>query len=295
MHLTLRPGTNRDQLLTTLSQIHEDVSNLHTSGPPTAPARLIAYLEWADEAAGLLAPLLAPKDIDALIFTRRYEQIFGKLEILATPDLVRLTNGMLNIELRQRSEDFGVALAALRQAIEFRVQPNLNAVFDTSMFFRHPDKLELLDFRDVTKVFDGTVNLMVPMAVIDELDRLKESRDRHVRWRAGHTLGVLDGLLRGGYTSAVLRQADFSETPSGGLPRPKVTVEVLTDPLGHVRLPDADDEIIDRALAIQPLAASPVKLFTYDTGQALRARNVGLQVEKLTLPLGEEPPKDAKS
>ncbi|MFG2821689.1 PIN domain-containing protein [Kitasatospora sp. NPDC048365] len=294
MHLTLRPGTDRDHLLVTLSRVHEKVSNLYTSGPHTAFERLISYLEWADEAAGLLAPLLAPKDVDSLVFTRRYEQIFGKLEVLASPDLVRLANGMLNIELRQRTEDLAIAVASLSQAIRFRVQPTLNVVFDTSMFFRHPEKLELLSFRDVTKVFDGTLNLMVPIAVIDELDRLKDSRDRHVRWRAGHTLGVLDGLFRSGVSSAVYRQPDFSETAAGGLPHPKVTVEVLVDPPGHVRLPDTDDEIIDRALAVQPIAASPVKLFTYDTGQALRARHAGLAVKKLALPQEDEPAADKK-
>jgi hypothetical protein len=41
-----------------------------------------------------------------------------------------------------------------------------------------------------------------------------------------------------------------------------------------------DDEIIDRALAVQPLAGRQVTLLTCDTNQSFRARSVGLNVVK---------------
>jgi hypothetical protein len=58
-----------------------------------------------------------------------------------------------------------------------------------------------------------------------------------------------------------------------------------------VRLPIDDDEIIDRALAIEPLADGKVTLLTYDTGQFTRARSAGLQVVKLSQEVGDEPGK----
>jgi hypothetical protein len=67
------------------------------------------------------------------------------------------------------------------------------------------------------------------------------------------------------------------------------TIEMIFDPPGHVRLPINDDEIIDRALAIEPLADRKVTLLTYDTGQSTRARNAGLQMVKLSKEIGEEP------
>jgi hypothetical protein len=76
--------------------------------------------------------------------------------------------------------------------------------------------------------------------------------------------------------------ADFSR---GG-----VVLDLVFDPPGHVRLPINDDEIIDRALGAQALAGTAVPLLTFDTSQAARARNAGLQVIKLTVPIGEEPP-----
>lgn len=59
-------------------------------------------------------------------------------------------------------------------------------------------------------------------------------------------------------------------------------MELLFNPPGHVRLPINDDESVDRALAVEPLAGRKVTLLTYDTGQSTRARNAGLQVVKLT-------------
>ena len=76
-----------------------------------------------------------------------------------------------------------------------------------------------------------------------------------------------------------------------GLTRSEVSSELSFDPSGHVRLPIDDDEIIDRALAIEPLADGKVTLLTYDTGQFTRARNAGLQVVKLSQEVGDEPGK----
>ncbi len=57
--------------------------------------------------------------------------------------------------------------------------------------------------------------------------------------------------------------------------------EVIFDEPGHTRLPHDDDEIVDRAAAVQAVAGRPVKLLTYDARQATRARFAGLTVKKL--------------
>ena len=64
---------------------------------------------------------------------------------------------------------------------------------------------------------------------------------------------------------------------------------MLFDHPGHVRLPINDDEIIDRALSVQPSGGRSVTLLTFDTGQSTRAQHAGLRVHKLTKPIGDEP------
>ncbi|MEV5477786.1 hypothetical protein [Streptomyces sp. NPDC052207] len=54
--------------------------------------------------------------------------------------------------------------------------------------------------------------------------------------------------------------------------RVEMNVEVVLDQPGHVRLPITDDEIIDRVVAIEALAAREVRQLTCDTGQQTRGR-----------------------
>ena len=69
---------------------------------------------------------------------------------------------------------------------------------------------------------------------------------------------------------------------------------MLYDPPGHARLPINDDEIVDRALTVQLLAGRPVRLLTYDTGQAMRARAAGLTAVKLRAAAEAEPEPSGK-
>ncbi|MET7355487.1 hypothetical protein [Streptomyces mirabilis] len=99
------------------------------------------------------------------------------------------------------------------------------------------------------------------------------------RWRSRH--GLLERILNN-HGRGTLRPVDTSTLPETGTFRAETLVEVLLDQPGHVRLPNADDEIIDRALGAHLLAGRHgVTLLTYDTGQATRARTTGLHVRKL--------------
>jgi predicted ribonuclease YlaK len=67
----------------------------------------------------------------------------------------------------------------------------------------------------------------VPIIIVDELDSLKKSKDTQVRWRARHTLAVLDHVFAGSTGPAHLAPQDFSALGSGGIPRGEVTIELV--------------------------------------------------------------------
>lgn len=79
------------------------------------------------------------------------------------------------------------------------------------------------------------------------LDRLKESKNPRVRWRSGYTLAVLERILSEA-GRGTLHPVDTSTLLETGTFRADTSVEVLFDQPGHVRLPHANDEIIDRGL-----------------------------------------------
>lgn len=109
------------------------------------------------------------------------------------------------------------------------------------------------------------------------------------RWRASYTLAVFDRIFTKGTGPAALRAAEPPPAGSQSPRRADVTAEIIFDPPGRVRLPINDDELVDRTLAIQALAGRTVTLLTFDTNQSTRARAAGLDVHKLTKPIGGEP------
>ncbi|MFI6306754.1 PIN domain-containing protein [Amycolatopsis thailandensis] len=292
MLVTPRPGVDRSNLLTILQSARDGAFNLQGGGSGSAFDRLVAYLNWASDAVSMLHSQISDRDLERLVLTSRYEQLLAGVGSLAGTDTITVVNLLVSLELRQRVEAFDKVIAALRQLIERWSMSDLFVVADSSFYITHPEKLEALHLAEVVGFQDGPIHLLFPMVVVDELDGLKESKDRHARWRAGYTLAVLDRLFQDGRQAARLREADSEIKRTTGLRCGEVNVEILFDSPGHVRLPIEDDEIVDRAAAIQAIACPPVGrkvvLLTYDTGQASRGRQAGLKVVKLSRAVDKE-------
>lgn len=291
MLITPRPGSYPQNIRDALSSAHLAADNLRSAHNTSTYGRLLQYLEWATDTSGTLRHQISDGDIGRLILTRRYEVLLGSCGTLAGSSQERLVNGLVNLELAERVADLGAAVQALDERLRRWSGHEVFVVADSSFYCHNPEKLEdinlhtLLDLRP-----DTNVRLLFPITVVDELDGLKETSKQHGRWRAIHTLGLLDGLLNGSTSGVWHRAATFQD--ESGLPniRGDVHVEIVLDPPGHVRLPIADDEIIDRAVHIQALANRKVHLLTCDTGQHTRGRAAGLKVTKIpTKDPGPEP------
>jgi len=270
-----------------LGDVHTAVCNLWSGGGPgTAQDRLAGYLEWVTSTIRQLGSQVSAADLDRLVLTPGYDRLLAAAGTMTGIDIAtqRVLNGLVSLELTQRVEAFDAAVKALDEQIQRWSRHGVFVAADTSFYIEHESKLEDLDFRPLLQIREDPVHLLVPIVVVDELDGLKKSKDPHERWRGGYTLAVLDRVFASSTGPAQLTPEDFSVLGSGGIPRGEVTIELVFDPPGHVRLPINDDEIIDRVMAVQPLAAREVTLLTYDTGQSTRARNAGLRVRKLAHP-----------
>ena len=182
------------------------------------------------------------------------------------------------------------SLDEVRATVDRWSRKGVFVVADTSVYIKHPEKFGEWDHREHAAALAEPIHLLVPIQVVDELDSLKESRTKPVRWRAGQSLAVMNRIFVGTSFSATLQPEDWSAYERGeeGNPRGALSAELLFDPPGHQRLPIADDEIIDRAAAVQALAGRQVTLLTYDTGMAMRARAAGLKDVRLDLPPEED-------
>lgn len=289
MLVTLYPGANREDVLRTLRNIQsaaQDAGNVH--GP--AQARLAAYLEWATNSIRMLEHRVSAADIDRLVLARGYDRLLAAAGSLIGEDTgtQRVLNGLVNNEIQQRSQVLDEAIRDLDAHGRRWPEGTLYAIADTSFYIEHDSKLRETDFAPLLPGawLDKPIMIIVPIIVLDELDGLKQrGGTSHVKWRASYTLAVFS---KAG-TQAILRQ------PAADRTRGPVLLDILYDPPRHERLPINDDEIIDRALAAQSTAGSPVTLLTYDTSQSARARNAGLVVNKLSKPLGDDDPEDTRS
>lgn len=291
MLITPRPGTNRENLLKSLQYVQGEVFNLRGGGGGrNAQERVLAYLDWTNNAVRMLDGQIGDSDLNHLVLTGRYKLLLstaGTLTSMDTPTQ-RVVNGLVAQELEERVKAFDEAVETLQREIRRWSGYRHLVMPDTSFYIHHKEKLEAIEFGPIIDVWESEVTVLVPTVVVDELDRLKESKDRQARWRSRYTVAVLDRLFEGGTGRARLRKGGVGPGPDGKTPS-EITVELLFDAPGHVRLPIEDDEIIDRALAVEPLADRKVTLLTYDTGQSTRARNAGLQAVKLRQEIGAEP------
>ena len=293
MLLTPRPGANLDNLLQNLQTIRDEASGLLSGSGTTAQIYVLDYLDWAGRAARMLGNQISADDLRSLVLNLRYEMLVSSFGTIGHPsrEAQRVVRDLVRMEVGDRIKDLDEAIQTLKDERSRWARAGALVVPDTGFYIRHPDKLREVDFAPLLELRGSDISILVPMVVVDELDGLKQHNKEHVRWRAGYTLAVLDGLFQATSGPATLREGDFSAvTPGkGGIPRGRVSVELLFDPPGHVRLPINDDEIIDRALAVQALAGQKVRMLTYDTGQSMRARNAGLTVVKPPEDIGPEP------
>jgi rRNA-processing protein FCF1 len=279
--VTPLPGVDRRGLRAALRDLQTSVGNLRSSGLSTAYERLRAYLDWANDAIQTLSYQISAADVDRLIRTKGYETLLLGLGRFAATDDQRVVNGLLQVELEARVSAFEAARDALDRQIERWSTLGRFVVLDTSVYINHPEKFEEMDFARMIGVCEEPIHILVPIVIVDELDGLKQNGRDKVRWRAGYTLAILDRVLQNPTAQARLREQDFSTPRSGGIPRGEITIELVFDQPGHVRLPINDDEIIDRVAAIQPLAGRDITVVTFDTGFSMRARQAGLVAIKL--------------
>jgi rRNA-processing protein FCF1 len=233
----------------------------------------VGYCRWALGQGRALKPLIHPDSLDELVFTPRYTllQSVGGAGQGGTeaPHLRLLTSA----EIEDRHSALTAAASALRRELDTWVRAGSLIVPDTNVFLQHQDKFDELPWRSLVEGCDDAITVVVPITVLQELDRLKfRGPDDQSRYRAQYSLGRINVLFDGGSVDTESPVMDPTES---------IRIRVTTNPLGHRPLSSADDEIISHALRIQSHAGRPVLLATFDTNMAFSARHAGLPVAQL--------------
>jgi len=231
-----------------------------------ADSGLWQYLNWARTAADRLRTLISADDIRRLIQTPTY---WALLTVVSARGGVFPT---VIAELDSVAAALEGAVTGLRADRE-RWQAGFGGlvVLDTTVFLEHskmfPELLASVEQEVAPKAdsrFAGgdPIQFVIPLLVVDEFDRAKADRVRH---RARVALAALDQIFTS--PSAAVEHVSL---------RQGSRLHLLLDELDHARLPDPDNEIVDRALHVRAAAGAVVGIATFDTGMALRTRAAGL-------------------
>ena len=279
MPLVPLPGVATEQLVAVLHEETINLSNLR-SGPGTGIDRFNAYLQWSSDVVMRLGAMLRPGDLEQLVTTPCY----WTLQTLDPAARQLSLAGFVDLEVTERLRRFELERDDLRRSIEhWRAQEGWLTVADTNVYLHHVRYFDDVDWNAVVGARLDGVHLVIPLQVIDELDRHKRSQRgrkvgaanaEEVRTRARVTLKKMDEWPSPG-ASVTVQRARIPE-------RGAITAEVLLDPPGHLRLADADAEIVDRAVVVKQLAQREVTIVTFDVGMKLRAQAAGLRVVRLT-------------
>ena len=205
MHIDLLPGVPIDNALKGLREAHSRLGNTRSGG---ASERYDSYIQWANQTANLLRYAVKPSTLSDLVLT----PVYWRLVQLPT----QLTGRHIDIVDRETAEGLD-RLDSAAKWLEARTKSWRSGRFllaDTS-FLINAAKMEEVDLRQIVGVRDEPIHWFFPIIILDELDRLKESKQQPTRWRSGYTLAVLERVVGDPRSQGLLQEEDFSGIDAG--------------------------------------------------------------------------------
>ncbi|MFD5512139.1 PIN domain-containing protein [Streptomyces sp. NPDC127051] len=199
---------------------------------------------------------------------RLYEGHYWQLATMATS--MGFLQSVLVREIQQQIETLELAQQELVHLQAYTKRPGTPVIYDTNMLvhWRPPNEVKWTDVLRDEGVRTREVRLVVPLVVIDELDRQKSGAGQ-LGERASRAIRYLEGALPGG---------------EPGMPteiRKGVTLEVRLDPLDH-RRGDADMEILLCAAELDQLKPDGgTRVLSDDFGMHLRSQGLSLPAMRL--------------
>lgn len=278
--ITLVPGESPTSFLQALEGVLNDLASARVVG--SAKNALDRYLLWAYRGIDVLGSHLRNSDLERLVTTKR----FWSLQAVINPQDDSMIRHFINLEISDRERVISQEIAELKEMMhQWKVEfssPTV-VILDTNILLEHHHELASYGWNvALNLVSDIPIILTVPVAVVDELDRLKRSNTKGggsepaYRTKARLALRMLDEKFKNSNSRLLLRS---EEIITGTGHQSSIHLAILMDEIGHVPIDHADAEIVDRALTLAPFVRE-VRVATYDTGMALRVRQAGLNVCK---------------
>ncbi|MGD8193373.1 PIN domain-containing protein [Herbiconiux sp. P18] len=220
-----------------------------------------SYMMWVEDAEETLALIYEDRNVAQRLHTERYWRIRD-----IEPDNTGRPTEMVVAEREYQAHRLNGLLSQLQEfaaALSYGRDESF-LMLDTNVLV-HGKLFTEVDWTQFTGY--GSASILLPLAVIDELDKLKDSGRAGPSEKARATLRELHKVISG------------STSPDAYVVRPSVALRLVTEPRNHHRLSRVDDEIIRQATYFNALTENRVKLVTRDRGMSVRASYASLSCE----------------
>jgi rRNA-processing protein FCF1 len=233
-----------------------DGDNLRSGAGPVGGFHR-GYMTWIRSTESTLIHYFNRSDVERFLLTPRYYDA-RRFDSDASQIV-----GVIRTEMTARVKDleeFAAYLQGLHQRFGSTTVPVL--VPDTNVFL-HFTFFDEAPWPDL--VSDQQVRLVVPLVVVEELDRLKHTGHDRVADRARKVIRRLDELT----ASA---GGELAHLPGRG------TIEIIAEDFDRVRLPAVDAEIVRVCGDVDDMVPTKARVVTGDLYMKTRARSYGVDV-----------------
>lgn len=264
--LRLKDGVTPQAAASVLRKAADDGSGVTPSAGQSVARLVNAYLQWVETTEQHLRWMSPQPELAGMLHTERYWRIREISEGSVRPfPLVDAETAAQTDALRSLAVELEERVARLSM-----VTGHLT-ILDTHVLLHYLPP-EQIDWPRV--VGQTEIRLVVPLRVIEELDKKKYTAKPKLADRARRLLPQLHAVMGTGGSPGRLRDG--------------VTIEVPID--SRSRHSDADQEILDTCHELALISGTQVALVTGDTGMALRAEAQDIHVVGLPEELLRNPP-----
>jgi rRNA-processing protein FCF1 len=241
-----------------IDEVRRQLQNLRGGAPGTRGWRF-DYVRWAADTERALTEVFVRRDVEAFLYTPRYWEIWRTSE--PPDDFPRLFFGEVEARVAELDE-----LIEQLKSLHRRIAGHEGRILvpDTNVFL-HCTFFRDAPWRDLTEGQHARV--VVPLLVLEQLDRNKTARSQRVAERARAVLRALEDL----------GVADDGPVELLG----RGTIEILVDEPRHIRAPVDDEEIVEVVRYLGQTAGAPALLVTGDLGMLVRARALGVPTARV--------------
>lgn len=269
MDLELTEGTDGRTVLRYLGEVEQ---SLQDAANQPGQMRYFAYFSWAAEAALKLRMAITAESIDRFILTPRFYELLHTYSRRTdsqtntySPDAPAAVMTLISVEIEAAKHWLQETIVSLRNEMKaWDHRMHLIAV-DTNVFI-HCLKPEQLSAKSLIGS-DEHAHMIVPLAVVDELESLKKGNRRG---EASRALKALYSWTEGGTIVTTIEPHGYPDVEP-------LDVQIVVDSPYRARLADADSEILSRVVRVGQLAGRNPFLVSNDRGMLARAKRAGLK------------------